>query len=126
MDKRTIIEVEVTNLDQLKSSLGIPEDDIYVELTPGVGIFYEEPPIQRSELAPIIVTLILQITGGVAVKLAGDAMSAAIKNLVKKIDKGSGQTITVVKRHTVKITEEEETVVKIQKLLEEKEESDSD
>lgn len=54
MEECILIEVEATDADQLLRSLNIPEDDIYVELTPDVKLFHSGTELRRggSEVFP--------------------------------------------------------------------------
>ncbi len=54
MEECILIEVEATDADQLLRSLNRPEDDIYVELTPGVKLFHSGTELRRggSEVFP--------------------------------------------------------------------------
>ena len=116
MDERTIIEVGTTDAERLKSSLGIPEDDIYVELAPDVKLFWSGEQVRRggSDALPYIVEFVIEV--------AAPLTTNAINYLVKRIREGGGQTITIVRRYEINITvEEKKTVDKIQKLLNEKE-----
>jgi hypothetical protein len=116
MEERTLIEVGTTDAVQLKNSLGIPEDDIYVELIPDVKLFWSGEQVRRggSDVLPYVVEFIIAV--------AAPLTTTAISYLVKRIREGGGQTITIVKRYEINITvEEKKTVDKIQKLLNEKE-----
>ncbi len=93
----TIIEVEATDPAQLKRSLGIPEDDIYVELAPGVQLSWSDDGQLRrgADLAPYVVEFVLSVSSGVT--------TALILKLIDRIRKGGGQTVTIVKRHKINI-----------------------
>lgn len=119
MEERTLIEVGTTDAEQLKSSLGIPEDDIYVDLTPDIRLTWSDEQIRRggSDVLPYVVEFIIAV--------AAPLTTSAISYLVKRICEGGGQTITIVKRYEINITvEEKKTVDKLQKLLTEKEVDD--
>ncbi len=120
MVERTIIEVEATDPAQLKRSPGIPEDDIYVELAPGVELSCSDGQLRRgADLLPYVVEFVLTVSSGVT--------TALILKLIDRFRQGGGQTVTIVKRHKINISiVEEETVEKIQKLIAEKEVSDTD
>ena len=118
-EERTIIEVETADAEQLKKSLGIPEDDIYVELTPDVKLFWSNEQVRRggTDVLPYIVEFVIAV--------AAPLTTNAISYLVKRIREGGGQTITIVKRYEINIkVEEKKTVDRIQKLLTEKEADD--
>lgn len=119
MEERTIIEVEAMDAEQLKNSLGIPEDDIYVELVPDIKLFWSGEKVRRggTDILPYVVEFII----AVAAPLTVDAVSY----LVKRIREGGGQTITIVKRYEINITiEEKKTIDKLQKLLTAKDDDD--
>lgn len=115
MEGHIIFEVEVADVEQLKSSLGIPEDDIYIDLAPDVQVSLLDEQIRRGgfDILPYLLTFVITVSG----QLTAEAISA----LVKRIHEGGGEKITIVKRHTVNISiEQKETLEKIQKLLTEK------
>ena len=121
MEVRTIIEVGTTDATLLKRSLCIPEDDIYIELEPGVNLYWsdEKEQIRRggTDVLPYVVEFIIAV--------AAPLTTSAISSLVKRIREGGGQTITIVKRYEINITvEEKKTVDKLQKLLTAKEVDD--
>ena len=122
MVERTIIEVEATDPAQLKRSLGIPEDEIYVELAHGVELSCSDEQEQNRrggvDVLPYVITFVIAVSAPLTTE--------AISNLIKRTRKGGGQIITIVKRHKLTVSEEEETIVKIQKLIAEKEVSDTD
>jgi hypothetical protein len=117
MEERTIIEVGTTDAELLKRSLGIPEDDIYIELEPGVNLYWSAENVQvrrgGTDVLPYLVEFIIAV--------AAPLTTNAITSLVKKIHEGGGHTITIVKRYEIKITvDDQKKVEKIQKLLTEK------
>jgi hypothetical protein len=119
MEERTIIEVEVPDSAQLQRSLGIPEDDIYVELAPNIKLFWSGEQVRRGgvDILPYVVEFVIAVSAPLT--------TTAISNLVKRIRKGGGEKITIVKRYEINITmEEKKTVDRIQKLLTEKETDD--
>jgi len=112
MEERTIIEVEAMDAEQLKNSLGIPEDDNYVELAPNVKLFWSGEQVRRggTDVLPYVVEFVIAVAAPLTV--------GVISYLVKNIREGGGKTITIVKRYEINITvEEKKTVDKIQKLL---------
>lgn len=112
MEERILIEVEATDAGQLLRALDLPEDEIYVELVPGVKLFHDNTEVRRggSDILPYLMTFIIAVTAPLA--------TDAIRELVKKLHKGDGHSITKVTRCKVTITMEEETIEKVQKLLE--------
>lgn len=115
MEESFILEVEASDLQQLQEALGIPEDDIYVELAPDVKLFYSTYVVRRAaDIPPLLVEFVLNV--------GAQLTAMTIWGLVQKIHKGGGQSITIVKRHKVKVTLEEETVLEIQKHLAEEDE----
>ncbi len=122
MEERTIIEVGTTDAALLKKSLGIPEDDIYIELEPGVNLYWSDENVQvrrgGTDVLPYVVEFIIAV--------AAPLTTSAISSLIKKIREGGGQTITIVKRYEINIkVEENKTVDRIQKLLTEQEADDA-
>ncbi len=117
MEERMIIEVESTNDSELLRALDIPEDEIYVELAPGVKLFHDGTQYRRggADILPYVATFIIAV--------AAPLTTEAIRELVKRLRAGGGQKITRVIRRTVTITiEDEETIEQTGKLLGEKEE----
>jgi hypothetical protein len=117
MEERMIIEVESTNDSELLRALGIPEDDIFVELAPGVQLSHDGTEIRRggADILPYVATFVITVLAPLTTE--------AIRELVKRIRAGGGRKITRVIRRTVTITiEDEETIEETRKLLGEKEE----
>jgi hypothetical protein len=107
-ERDTRLEIEAYDYEGLKAALGIPDDEVYVELAPGVSLYLSgaEPITRRgADIAPYLVEFIIVVTG----QITANAIWDAISQVKEKSRQVSAPSITIVERVKLPITSDSES-----------------